>query len=113
MKNNKEEEGLYISFSEVTKLLKVKPHILLYWEKKIPQLKPYRIANRKFYKRNQVNLLLKVKELLDEGYSLEGIRKILKKESLKASTYKVSLEGDLKKLMEAILKELKDIYQKL
>uniref|UniRef100_A0A7C4JQG6 MerR family transcriptional regulator n=1 Tax=Thermodesulfobacterium geofontis TaxID=1295609 RepID=A0A7C4JQG6_9BACT len=84
MKNNKEEEGLYISFSEVTKLLKVKPHILIYWEKKIPQLKPYRIANRKFYKRNQVNLLLKIKELLDEGYSLEGIRKNLKKRIFKS-----------------------------
>mgnify|MGYP000470269425 CR=1 FL=1 len=111
--NNREEEGLYISFSEVTKLLKVKPYILLYWEKKIPQLRPYRIANRKFYKKNQVNLLFKVKELLDEGYSLEGIKKILKKESLKTSTYKVSLERELKKLIEMILKELKDIYQKL
>ncbi len=106
---NRENEGLYISFSKVANLLKVKPHILLYWEKKIPQLKPYRISNRKFYKREQVVLLTKVKELLDEGYSLDGIKKLLKKEEVK----KAGSEKDYKKVIEEVLKELKEIYEKL
>jgi len=107
--NNNENEGLYISFSKAVKILKVKPHILLYWEKKIPQLRAYRISNRKFYKKEQIRLLTRVKELLEEGYSLEGIKKILKKEP----SAKPSTEKDPKKIIEEVLKELKEIYKKL
>jgi DNA-binding transcriptional MerR regulator len=108
IKNN-QNEGLYISFSKVATLLKVKPHVLLYWEKKIPQLKPYRISNRKFYKKEQIVLLTKVKRLIEEGYSLEGIKKILKKEGIKETVP----EKDLKEIIEEVLKELKEIYEKL
>lgn len=108
IKNN-QNEGLYISFSKVVNLLKVKPHILLYWEKKIPQLKPYRISNRKFYKKEQVALLAKVKELLQEGYSLDGIKNLLKKEETK----KLSSEEALKRVIKEVLRELKEIYEKL
>ena len=110
MKINKNlNNGLYISFTQTAKLLKVKPHILLYWEKKIPQLKPYRIANRKFYKKEQLNLLIKIKNLLEEGYSLEGIKKIIKKEF----SFKPSTEKDSKKIIKEVLQELKEIYKKL
>ncbi|MCD6489995.1 MAG: MerR family transcriptional regulator [Thermodesulfobacterium sp.] len=107
--NNNEKEGLYISFSKAVKILKVKPHILLYWEKKIPQLKAYRISNRKFYKKEQIKLLTRVKKLLEEGYSLEGIKKILKQEH----PAKSSTEKDPKKIIKEVLKELKEIYKNL
>lgn len=107
--NNNEKEGLYISFSRVVKILKIKPHILLYWEKKIPQLKAYRISNRKFYKKEQVKLLLKVKQLLDEGYSLEGIKRIFKKELSASSSTEIDKQGIIKEVLE----ELKKIYKEL
>lgn len=112
-KNNLQEEGLYISFSKVVKLLNIKPHILLYWEKKIPQLKPYRIVNRKFYKKEQVNLLLKVKKLLEEGYSLDGIKKAIAKESLKEASSEAISQKEIKRIIDEILKELKDLYKNL
>ncbi|PMP67194.1 MAG: hypothetical protein C0190_03755 [Thermodesulfobacterium geofontis] len=112
-KNNTQDERLYISFSKVVKLLNTKPHILIYWEKKIPQLKPYRIANRKFYKKEQVNLLLKVKKLLEEGYSLEGIKKALMKGEFKETSPELHSERDIKKLIKEILNELKELYKNL
>lgn len=112
-RNNTQDEGLYISFSKMVKLLNIKPHILLYWEKKIPQLKPYRIANRKFYKKEQVNLLLKIKKLLEEGYSLEGIKKALTKEEFKETASEAPSERKFRKIIEEILNELKELYKNL
>lgn len=107
------KSGLYVSFSQAAKLLKIKPHVLIYWEKKIPLLKPYRIANRKFFKKEQLNLLFKVKTLLNEGYTLEGIRKFLQKEKPKTSQLSLFQERDLKKVLKEVLKDLKKIYEKL
>jgi len=107
--NRNLNNGLYISFTQAAKLLKVKPHVLLYWERKIPQLKPHRIANRKFYKKDQLNLLIRIKDLLEEGYSLEGIKKIMKKEL----SFKPSTEKDPKKILKEVLQELEEIYKKL
>ncbi len=98
-----EKKALYISFSDVARELDVKPHVLRYWEKKIPRIKSCKISNRKFFKRSQVALIFKVKKLLEEGYSLEGIKKILEKEG-------VSQEEKLKK---ELLEELEELYRKL
>jgi len=131
---------LYISANEVCKILRIKPHILDYWEKKIPEIRAKRIGRRKFYKKEDLELLLKIKKLLEEGYSLEGISKKLKEfsyqkerpptspshetplfpELLKTFTKKKSASlketpstEHLKNLLQEVLKELKEIYQRL
>jgi DNA-binding transcriptional MerR regulator len=114
----KADESLYIPLSEVAKTLKIKPHILYYWEKKFPQLKPYRIAQRKFYKKEQLDLLQKIKALLEEGYTLDGIKKILQTHKKSSEPQQKSLkasesEKDLKKVLHEVLEELKLIYQQL
>ncbi len=110
-------ESLYVPFSEVAKKLKVKPHILYYWEKKIPQLKPYKIAQRKFYKKEQIKLLQTIKKMLEEGYTLDGIKKTLqiqKETSKKTISHKTSfLKKDLENILKEVLKELKEIYESL
>ncbi len=110
-KNSKSR--FYVSFSQAAKLLKIKPHILIYWEKKIPQLKPYRIANRKFFKKEQLNMLFKTKSLLNQGYTLEGIKKLFEKEKIKTSQLSLFQKKDLKKILKEVLKDLKKIYEKL
>lgn len=112
------EETLYIPLSKVVKLLKIKPYILYYWEKRIPQLKPYRISNRKFYKKEQLKLLFEVKTLLEKGYTLEGVKKLLqqkdtKKDLLTSSIEPSSREKLLERILKEVLEELKNIYQTL
>jgi len=131
---------LYISANEVCKIIKIKPHILDYWEKKIPEIKAKKIGRRKFYKKEDLEFLLKIKKMLEEGYSLKGINKKLKEfsyqkertptstscetplfpELLKTSPKrkKSSLKEEpssehLKNLLQEVLKELKEIYQRL
>ncbi len=116
----KRDESLYVPLSEVAKTLDIKPHVLYYWEKKFPQLKPYKIAQRKFYKKEQIGLLKTIKEMLEEGYTLEGIKKILEKGKTTLSAYKKSqsfkkelLKKDHEELLKEVLNELKEIYKSL
>lgn len=118
MKPKKPLETLYVPLSEVAQLLKIKPHVLYYWEKKIPQLKPYRISNRKFYKKDQLELLFKVKKLIEEGYTLEGVKKSLNLQKLEQPALfspkeVLTKEKALKKLIKEVIKELKEIYKSL
>ncbi|MFN3921256.1 MAG: MerR family transcriptional regulator [Caldimicrobium sp.] len=137
---DKKNDPLYFSIKEVCKILNVKPHIIDYWEKRFPEIKPIKIGKRNFYKKEQIELLSHIKKLLDEGYSLEGIRKKLfaeKKEkkkgpskeilkesvplfpglkvpvskSLKGFSEETSREELLKKILKEVLRELKALYQ--
>lgn len=65
----------YLTIGKTAKTIAVEPHILRYWEKKIPQIRPIRINNRRFYTRDHVDLLLKLKVLIiDHHHTLEGAR---------------------------------------
>ncbi|MFN4196758.1 MAG: MerR family transcriptional regulator [Caldimicrobium sp.] len=125
---NKEYEPLFVPVKEVCKLLGVKSHIIDYWIKRIPEIKPVKVGKRKFFKRDHIELLLQIKKLLEEGYTLEGIRKKLfsyvtlfpelelpsKKKEEKILPFKKTLkEEDLRGMLKEILKELKNIYELL
>jgi DNA-binding transcriptional MerR regulator len=75
----KEEERLYYSISEVSRLVGVKPHVLRYWETEFPGLAPpkNRAGNRS-YRQRDVKMLLAIRELLyTQGYTIAGARKKL------------------------------------
>jgi hypothetical protein len=67
--------------SEVATLLKIKPYILKYWEKKIPEIKPIKIANRKYYTLEQIETLKTVKMLIDQGFTLSAVKREIKKQT--------------------------------
>ncbi|MCS7200369.1 MAG: MerR family transcriptional regulator [Caldimicrobium sp.] len=136
-RGNKKNVPLFLSTKEVCKFLQIKPHILDYWEKRFPEIKPHKIGKRNFYKKSQLEILLQIKKFLEEGYSLEGIRKKLlvvdkgqdrvKEETsslfpdikiTKKVTSKISLESFKKeekwrKIIEEVLEELKALYRSL
>lgn len=133
---NKRHDPLYFSVKEVCKLLQIKPHILDYWEKRFPEIKPHKIAKRNFYKKEQLELLFQIKKLLDEGYTLEGARRKLfssqstaekatiapvlfpeLKTTPKAPSKNVvsssKREEKLRRILDELLQELKEIYHSL
>ena len=71
---------LYFRIGEVSKLLEVEPYVLRYWESEFPEIKPSKSkSGQRLYKRRDVELLLKIKELLyGERYTINGARKRLK-----------------------------------
>jgi len=101
---------------------KVKTHILRFWEKEFPQIKPkIRAKGRRYYTPENINLLKKIFFLLkDKGMTIKGVKKILKK---KISDIQVddlarkdiNLQCNISKKeklikIKKILSELRDLY---
>ena len=71
---------LYFRIGEVSDLVGVKPYVLRYWESEFPDIKPSKSkSGQRLYKRRDVELLLRIKELLyEERFTINGARKRLK-----------------------------------
>ncbi len=77
----------YKTISEVTKILnlksrsgqKIPTHTIRFWEKEFKQIKPKVLnGNRRYYDKNDIDLLKKIKYLLKEqGLTINGVKKVL------------------------------------
>lgn len=68
------------TISEVSAELDVPPHVLRFWESKFPQIRPLkRGGGRRYYRPEDVELLLRIRALLyKDGYTIKGVQKLLK-----------------------------------
>ncbi len=69
------------SIGDAAKEIGVKAHVIRFWESKFPQIKPQiGKGSRRYYFNQEIAVLNKVKSLLhEEGYSIAGLQKLLKK----------------------------------
>ncbi|MBF0175512.1 MAG: MerR family transcriptional regulator [Magnetococcales bacterium] len=74
----------FLDMGEVAAILGVAPHVLRYWEKEFPQIRPLRrIGHRRIYRRQDVDLLLRVRHLLyKQRLTISGVREYLRQESM-------------------------------
>lgn len=103
------------TIGEVTRALKIAPHILRYWEEQFPMLRPLkRSGGRRYYRPEDMALLEDIHRLVHrQGYTLRGARKVLESQgrpapqsapSVPAPTLLqglVALRGDLAALLES------------
>lgn len=70
-------EKLYFKIGEVAQLVGVQTHVLRYWEKEIPFIRPGKTAsNQRRYRRKDVELFREIRRLLhEERYTLAGARR--------------------------------------
>jgi DNA-binding transcriptional MerR regulator len=56
--------------------VRVKPHVLRYWEQEFTQLRPVkRRGNRRYYQHHEVLLIRRIRELLyEQGFTINGAR---------------------------------------
>ncbi len=68
------------TISEAASELNLPQHVLRFWEGKFPLIKPMkRAGGRRYYRRDDIELLNKIKTLLhDEGYTIKGVQKMLR-----------------------------------
>ncbi|MFO7857160.1 MAG: MerR family transcriptional regulator [Paracoccaceae bacterium] len=68
------------TISEVSDTLDVPAHVLRFWESKFPQVKPVkRGGGRRYYRPEDVALLVGVRELLyEDGLTIKGVQKIFR-----------------------------------
>lgn len=71
---------LYYSISEVSKITGLEQYELRYWETEFDQLQPAKIrAGIRIYTKRHIQLILYLKKLLrQEGYTVEGAKKMLR-----------------------------------
>lgn len=112
-------DKLYFRIGEVSSLLSVEPYVLRFWETEFPSLAPKKSGTgHRLYRRKDVELLLKIKQLLYERrYTIEGARQFLHSEAKTAGQQKVTKQEqqalfDLNPLPE-IRKELAAILSLL
>ncbi|MES2677974.1 MAG: MerR family transcriptional regulator [Pseudomonadota bacterium] len=69
------------SIGDASKELGLETHVIRFWESKFPQIKPkIGKGDRRYYFDKEIAVLAKIKSLLhDEGYSIAGLQKLLKK----------------------------------
>ncbi len=67
----------YFKIGEVAGIVGVQPHVLRYWEKELPFVRPDKTAsNQRRFRRKDVETLVEVERLLrEESYTLAGVRK--------------------------------------
>ena len=71
------ENDRFHTIGEVSDMLDVKTHVLYFWEKEFPRIRPPRGRNkRRRYQQQQIDAIKEVKRLLwDELYTIKGAQK--------------------------------------
>jgi DNA-binding transcriptional MerR regulator len=84
-------EKIFFKIGEVCDLVGVQAHVLRYWETEFPMLAPQKNrSGQRTYRRRDVEISLRVKELLyDELYTIAGAKKRLATELRETSKLKI------------------------
>ena len=84
-------EKLFFKIGEVCELTGVQAHVLRYWESEFPMLAPQKNrAGQRTYRKRDVEMALRIKELLyEDQYTIAGAKKKLSAELRGASKLKV------------------------
>ncbi|MCD6120577.1 MAG: UTP--glucose-1-phosphate uridylyltransferase [Spirochaetales bacterium] len=97
----------YFSIGEVSEILKIKTHILRYWEKEVPSLIPKKsISGRRLYTNRDIQMLSRFKYLVQEKkYTVQGAReKMWDDLNKKGNTASASIAELRKELFEILTK---------
>ena len=98
------------TISEVSNEVNIPTHVLRFWETKFPNINPLkRSGNRRYYRPEDVKLIIRIKTLLyDNGYTVKGVQKLLKENDNKNNE-----NNNLKEKLSSILKDIDNIIKKL
>ena len=105
---------VYYSIREVSEQTGVEPHVLRFWEKEFPMLRPKRGRSRnRFYRERDIKIVLAIKELRhNEKYTIKGAVERLKEDPSLWERY--SLEPEAAQTQksqdpDALLSELREM----
>ena len=102
------------TISEVSNEINIPAHVLRFWETKFPNINPLkRSGNRRYYRPEDIKLIIKIKSLLyDNGYTVKGVQKLLK-DKANDDIKNINNENNLKEKLSSILEDIDNIIKKL
>ena len=105
------------TISEVSEETKIPTHVLRFWESKFSNINPLkRSGNRRYYRPEDVKLIVKIKILLYEnGYTIKGVQKLFKDKSNKLEKSNTIENNNilLKDNLKIILDDIDNLIKKL
>ena len=103
------------TISEVSNEINIPTHVLRFWETKFPNINPLkRSGNRRYYRPEDVKLIIEIKNLLyDKGYTVKGVQKLLKEKDTIISKNLNNNDNKFKDSLKSIFKDIDDIIKKL
>ena len=98
------------TISEVSSEINIPTHVLRFWETKFPNINPLkRSGNRRYYRPEDVKLIIRIKTLLyDNGYTVKGVQKLLKENHNNNNE-----KNNIKEKLSSILNDIDNIIKKL
>lgn len=105
---------LYYSVSDVAELTGVKPHVLRFWEKEFPMLRPKRgSSGNRSYRDREIRIIEAIKHLLyDEKYTIPGAVERLRQDRSLGESVEAAPEGSLSSPDE-VLAEVRELLLEL
>jgi len=102
------EDKQYYSIGEASNIVGVKQFVLRFWETEFPSVKPVKSrANRRLYRRTDIEKLLQIKHLLyEEKYTIPGAKKKLAEDAHSNQMDLTFLKRRPEELLTDIRKEL-------
>ena len=109
---------LYFKIGEVSKITRIQPYVLRYWESEFKTIKPSRTKSKqRIYRKNDVEIILEIKRMLyEEKLTIAGARKKLqelKSKGKKQLHFDFDGKKDHRNILKEIKKELKAIRKML
>lgn len=88
-------DKLFFKIGEVCDIAGVQAHVLRYWETEFPMLQPQKNrSGQRTYRRKDVEMALRIKELLyEEGFTIAGAKRKLSGENRAMSRLKIVPPG--------------------
>lgn len=107
-------DRLYYRIGEISRYTGLEPYVLRYWETEFEQLAPQKSGSRqRLYRREDVDLILRLKELLhEEGFTIEGAKKYLARKRARAAD-RNGLPDGIRDELRAVRKELASVIDML
>ncbi len=104
-------DKLYFKIGEVSKLTRVKPHVLRYWESEFKMVSPRKSnGNQRVYTRKDIDLILQIKLLIyKDKLTLEGAKKKVKEFQTK-ETDQLAFPFSEQKYQKALKSIRKELY---
>ena len=98
-------EKLFFKIGEVCELAGVQAHVLRYWESEFPMLAPQKNrAGQRVYRKRDVEIALRIKELLyEDQYTIAGAKKRLANDLRAGGKFRVVSSDDVGDIREEAL----------
>lgn len=89
-------EKIFFKIGEVCELAGVQAHVLRYWESEFPMLQPQKNrAGQRVYRKRDVEIALRIKELLyDDQYTIAGAKKRLANDLRAGGKLRIVSDGE-------------------